>query len=1056
MVFGSKDKGKELRADRIEALQKAIEKAIKSAKLPQAISAYEELLSLDPRDATAMNQLGDLYIRTGNFKEAFKHYQRLGDHYDRTGLLPKGIAIYLKMYRIDPKNTDVALKLADLYKRSGLEIEAKRIYIEVAEFLKSQKRSDDVLEVYRKLADLDQENEEIRERLAEIYEKQGNRDHAAEEYRRIADIYQKKRLPEQAIEALKKALAFKPNLLILKKILDLLKEQDRLSDAVRLAEETVQLDPSNRDFKKTLGLLYMEIMDFTKAEALFLELSSLGGEQEIDVYEQLTKLHTNRKDFDKAFSFIEPVVESLVENGQQNKAQELISIILSDNPSYLPALWKRATIYEKSKQTTSLVLALNAIAEVFKGEGNMEEVKKILRRLIELEPSNENYRFDLESLEKQEEKKDSEQYFEHRKEEQTLVKQLDQFDKIFDGGFKEEAVRDVESLDTMYPENPKIKEKLLQYYLKLESLDKALSTGLQILSIYERLQLKDLVEATARRLLISFPNNPNLSNYLNETVTEISPDLPSPEEPISFGDDKAKLQELLSEIDFYIAQEFSDEARSKVMKALALYPNNPLLLERLGKLDESSPSLYSAPEAPSFQVSSPTPTPQGEPPLDIFSAPVQASAQSSDDLVFELSFDSDEIGEAPPVQPKDADLFETPSSASAPLTPERDEHVAKGSLDLPAGPLTGAEEEPSEAMRASEADAPLFGEDEEEVDISLDLPVGPFTDTEEEAPEATRADDTEDERTEEGLTPLTFDTPSRESSPTPTLEKEEPLQEADLGDDTNPNLSPTSFPFSSSLDESLSPPAEAKVQGLSSNDDLPFFNEEDLFANLPQDDEKSFVPTPAFPQEEGEAKEDLLLGESDIIDDLGQNFFSDDEIFDIEQSYYFEVGTIVSQELKAIQEATRDAKDNDSTTMERSLDDILFQFKEKLDETLDKEDYDTRYNLGIAYFGMGLYDEAVNEFLIASRGPLWKFDSYVHLGLSFFNKGIFPEAERWFQEALKIPGRDDEEYLAIKYELAKVYEMKGEVNEAVGLYRQILTKTPDFQDVKMRLKTLLG
>lgn len=142
--------------------------------------------------------------------------------------------------------------------------------------------------------------------------------------------------------------------------------------------------------------------------------------------------------------------------------------------------------------------------------------------------------------------------------------------------------------------------------------------------------------------------------------------------------------------------------------------------------------------------------------------------------------------------------------------------------------------------------------------------------------------------------------------------------------------------------------------------------------------------------------------------------------------------------------------------MERSLDDILFQFKEKLDETLDKEDYDTRYNLGIAYFGMGLYDEAVNEFLIASRGPLWKFDSYVHLGLSFFNKGIFPEAERWFQEALKIPGRDDEEYLAIKYELAKVYEMKGEVNEAVGLYRQILTKTPDFQDVKMRLKTLLG
>ena len=47
---------------------------------------------------------------------------------------------------------------------------------------------------------------------------------------------------------------------------------------------------------------------------------------------------------------------------------------------------------------------------------------------------------------------------------------------------------------------------------------------------------------------------------------------------------------------------------------------------------------------------------------------------------------------------------------------------------------------------------------------------------------------------------------------------------------------------------------------------------------------------------------------------------------------------------------------------EASIDEIFKAFRKKVDQQVEEEDYDTRYNLGIAYKEMGLLDEAIGEF----------------------------------------------------------------------------------------------
>ncbi len=50
-----------------------------------------------------------------------------------------------------------------------------------------------------------------------------------------------------------------------------------------------------------------------------------------------------------------------------------------------------------------------------------------------------------------------------------------------------------------------------------------------------------------------------------------------------------------------------------------------------------------------------------------------------------------------------------------------------------------------------------------------------------------------------------------------------------------------------------------------------------------------------------------------------------------------------------------------------SLADIFREFQKGVDKQLGKEDYETRYNLGIAYKEMGLVDEAIAEFQLAAK-----------------------------------------------------------------------------------------
>jgi tetratricopeptide (TPR) repeat protein len=139
---------------------------------------------------------------------------------------------------------------------------------------------------------------------------------------------------------------------------------------------------------------------------------------------------------------------------------------------------------------------------------------------------------------------------------------------------------------------------------------------------------------------------------------------------------------------------------------------------------------------------------------------------------------------------------------------------------------------------------------------------------------------------------------------------------------------------------------------------------------------------------------------------------------------------------------------------EQSLEDIVATFKKGVSEVLSAEDYDTHFNLGIAYREMGLTDEAIGEFQLAARAPQHLLDCCSLLGMCFLEKGIPELAVKWYRRGLDTLGLTEEQGLALRYELGNALATAGERAEAYKAFVEIYGNNSNYRDVVARVAEL--
>jgi len=139
---------------------------------------------------------------------------------------------------------------------------------------------------------------------------------------------------------------------------------------------------------------------------------------------------------------------------------------------------------------------------------------------------------------------------------------------------------------------------------------------------------------------------------------------------------------------------------------------------------------------------------------------------------------------------------------------------------------------------------------------------------------------------------------------------------------------------------------------------------------------------------------------------------------------------------------------------DEALTDLFREFQKGVDKQLGKEDYETRYNLGIASKEMGLVDEAVAEFQLAAKDESRLLECASMLGICFIEKGMPKLAVKWFEKGLQAEGRTEEEYLGLRYDLASALEAAGDPARALEIFKEVYGQDASFRDVVDRVRQL--
>jgi tetratricopeptide (TPR) repeat protein len=252
-------------------------------------------------------------------------------------------------------------------------------------------------------------------------------------------------------------------------------------------------------------------------------------------------------------------------------------------------------------------------------------------------------------------------------------------------------------------------------------------------------------------------------------------------------------------------------------------------------------------------------------------------------------------------------------------------------------------------------------------------------------------------------------------------------------------------------------PASGKPQKPAKSDEPEF--------ELAQDFELVLEPEPLVPAYDQKPPEAPVTQNAASVPSAGGGFDSDEFLADlakeIDQLGMDKLSPRFSGTMPNAQPAAKPKATPAPSAEPGPLKEVFDEFRAELGEMgAEEEDLETHYNLGIAFREMGLLEEAISEFQKVAkandRGRAFRYTMQccTLLGLAFMEKGQPAIAAIWYERALKTPGMDPENTLALRYDLGVAQESAGEPEAALKSFSQVYAMNIDYRDVAERIAAL--
>src|SRR5579859_4418681 len=360
------------------------EKYVQQGKLQNAISEYEKVLKNDAKDLTVTNTVGDLYSRLGEVDKATDCFKTVGDAYASQGFTVKAIAMYKKISKLKP-SLESLLKLAELYTQQGLFNDARAQYLQVAEEFLKGGELENAVRIFQKILEMDPENSNMRVRLAEVYIRLGKKNEAWQIFSSAAENLRSKGSLNEAEEVLQRMLKLDPGntYALLMQGRNLLESGDA-AGAVATLQKIADID-SNPEGLKDLLKAYLLTGQLSEAGTIANKLLTVHND--LPAIASFADALMQAGQYENALQVFDQHAERMLAENSGKVLECLHSIIghVRDNPD---SLQKLLDLFNKAGDSSHVNEVMELLAHASVQSGDLTTSRDLYQKLAQVEPQN--------------------------------------------------------------------------------------------------------------------------------------------------------------------------------------------------------------------------------------------------------------------------------------------------------------------------------------------------------------------------------------------------------------------------------------------------------------------------------------------------------------------------------------------------------------------------------------------------------------------------------------------------------------------------------------------
>jgi tetratricopeptide (TPR) repeat protein len=463
---------------------------IKEGKKDKVLEIYQKILSLSPSNIPLRTKVAEIFLKEGLKTDASKEYIHIAGIYEDKGDFANSKQYYQKVLDLQPLNKDAVLGLSHLFEKAGeidsavehmkeanaLFPEDPDVILRCVDLLLIKNDSEGAKSYLQRIVDKDPENMKSRRLLGGIYLKEGQQDKAWDQYVPVLDAMIVEEQYKDAIGILETFRETDPvevgkrlisiyrqrgeeNLVASELISlgDILVARSKNDDALIFYNDALSITPDDELLREKIDSLTRkpeeEIIQWTE------------GEEQPLAEEQPQKEHISIK-AEKSVEDIFTEADIFARYGLLGESRRLLEELSSRDPDNMDVHSRLKNIYIEMSNMDLAVTECIALSELYRRSGDTDSADRVLQEAYEINPEDERL------TEKAEESLVEPTSFAPEVEEITEIvtgepkledyqEEISEADFYAKQGLTQEALKVLEKLHGLFPDNGEIREKLL-------------------------------------------------------------------------------------------------------------------------------------------------------------------------------------------------------------------------------------------------------------------------------------------------------------------------------------------------------------------------------------------------------------------------------------------------------------------------------------------------------------------------------------------------------------------------------------------------------------------